>query len=313
MTGNAEGAGTPRQADLRGRLSAWDILDLAPFRVYVIDLQSREVLYANNERPAERAHAGLKCHQQIYQEERPCLSCRMPELVDAEGRPNGRIVTSERFNEADDHWYQLQEGTMTLPDGRAAMYSIAIDIGAIKEMQNDLAAAHAELAFKNQQLEDLSVTDRLTGLYNRRKLDEVLALECERARRTGLPLAVILADIDHFKSVNDTYGHPAGDQLLVAIAGVLLRGVRRVDTVGRWGGEEFMILCPNTNLFAACAVAESIRASMENHAFPVVGRKTSCFGAAEYRTGESPEETVKRADAALYRAKAEGRNRVIAG
>lgn len=306
------GSAGPASRALRASLTTWDILDLAPFRVYVIDLQTREVVYANNHRQANLGPDGLKCHQVIYQEERPCLSCKAPELVDAEGRPNGRIVTSERFNEADDHWYQLQEGTLTLPDGRAAMYSIAIDIGAIKEMQNDLAAAHAELAFKNQQLEDLAVTDRLTGLFNRRRLDEVLAHECERARRSGLPLALILADVDHFKGVNDTFGHPVGDQLLIAIAGLLLRGVRKVDTVGRWGGEEFMILCPNTSLHAAGAVAENIRAAMAGHDFPIVGRKTCSFGIAEYRPGEAPEATLGRADQALYRAKSEGRNRVVA-
>lgn len=297
----------------RDALSTWDILDLAPFRVYVIDTLSHEVVYANGQRQPDMPRSGLKCHQLIYQEERPCLSCKMPELLDGAGRPNGRIVTSERFNEAEDHWYQLQEGTMALCDGRTAMYSIAIDIGEIKEMQNSLAAAHAELAFKNQQLESLSVTDRLTGLFNRRKLDEVLSRECERAQRTHLPLTVILADIDQFKNVNDGHGHLVGDQLLGDIATILLRSVRKVDTVGRWGGEEFMILCPDTDLPGACALAESIRAVVESNDFPIVGRKTSSFGVAEYQPGEGPEATVKRADIALYRAKATGRNRVVSG
>jgi diguanylate cyclase (GGDEF)-like protein len=288
----------------------WDILDLAPFRVYVVDVLSREVVYANNHRQLEDARCDLKCHQMIYQEDRPCLSCKIPELVDATGRPNGRIVTSERFNEAEDHWYQLQEGTMSLSDGRTAMYSIAIDIGEIKEMQNNLAEAHAELAFKNQQLESLSATDRLTGLFNRRKIDEVLSQECARAQRTQLPLTVIMADIDKFKSVNDTHGHQVGDRLLVEFAEILRRRVRKVDTLGRWGGEEFMILCPDTNLPGACTVAENIRTAIENYDFPVVGRKTSCFGVAEYRPGEAPDAVIKRADDALYRAKNGGRNRV---
>lgn len=313
MIVGTDAAGPSRRSGTRDGLTTWDILDLAPFRVYVIDVLSREVVYANNHRRPEEACGDLKCHQLIYQEARPCLSCKMPELVDADGRPNGRIVTSERFNEAEDHWYQLQEGAMALPDGRTAMYSIAIDIGELKETQNSLAAAHAELAFKNQQLESLSFTDRLTGLFNRRKLDEALSQECERAQRTHLPLSVIVADIDKFKSVNDTYGHQAGDRLLVDIAGLLLRGVRKVDTVGRWGGEEFMILCPDTNLAGACALAESIRAAIERHDFPQVGRKTGCFGVAEHRPGEAPETIIQRADEALYRAKTMGRNQVVAG
>jgi diguanylate cyclase (GGDEF)-like protein len=190
------------------------------------------------------------------------------------------------------------------------MYSIASDISALKEMQNNLSEAHAELALKNQQLENLSVTDRLTGLFNRRKFDEVLANECERAARTELPLALMMVDIDHFKSVNDSHGHQVGDELLVAIARLLQQGVRRVDTVARWGGEEFMILCPATSRDAACAVAENIRRCIGGTDFPVVGRKTCCFGVAEYRPDEPSEAFVKRADDALYRAKNEGRNQV---
>jgi diguanylate cyclase (GGDEF)-like protein len=147
-------------------------------------------------------------------------------------------------------------------------------------------------------------------LFNRRKLDEALAQECARAQRTQSPLTVIMADIDKFKSVNDTHGHQVGDQMLIEFAGILQRRVRKVDTVGRWGGEEFLILCPDTNLAGACNVAENIRCSIESYDFPVVGRKTSCFGVAEYRLGEAPEAIIKRADAALYRAKNEGRNRV---
>jgi len=200
-----------------------------------------------------------------------------------------------------------------LADDRVAMYSIAIDIGEIKEMQNRLAEAHAELAFKNQQLESLSVTDRLTGLFNRRKLDEVLAQECVRAQRTALPLTVIIADIDEFKRVNDLYGHLVGDQLLVEIAGMLQRGVRKVDTVGRWGGEEFMIVCPDTDNEGASVLAENIRLAINSREFPVVGSKTCCLGVAEYRPGEAPEAVVERADAALYRAKNGGRNQVRGG
>ena len=295
------------------KLAMWDIIELANFRVYVVDVLSREVVYTNNNRQQQEACGDAKCYQMIYQEDRPCISCKLTELVDAADRPNGRIVTSERFNEVEDNWYQLQEGTLTLPDGRTAMYSIAINIREVKEMQNNLAEAHAELTFKNQQLESLTVTDTLTGLFNRRKFDEVLSLECERARRTQSPLTMIMADIDEFKSVNDIHGHQTGDQLLVKIAGILRQRVRMVDTVARWGGEEFMILCPDTNLSDACAVAENIRTAIENYDFPVVGCKTCCFGAAEYRPDEAPEAVIKRADEALYRAKNGGRNQVCAG
>lgn len=303
----------PHHGGVFEKLTMWNILDLAHFRFYVVDVLSHEVVYANHARQPQEAGDTVKCYQMIYQNERPCMSCKMPELMDAAGQPNGRVLTSERFIEVEDGWFQLQEGTLPLSDGRTAMYSVAIDISEIKQMQNSLAEAHAELAFKNQQLESLTVTDTLTGLFNRRKLDEVLSQECERALRNQSPMTVILADIDKFKSVNDIHGHQVGDQLLIAIAKLLLQGVRKVDTVARWGGEEFMILCPDTTLSGACTVAENIRRAIEHCEFPVAAGKTCSFGVAEYRPGESPQAVIKRADEALYRAKNGGRNQVCSG
>lgn len=305
-----------QNANIPDKLSVWDMLDLVPFGVYVVDIKSHEIIYVNlfYRKLQETATTGnAKCYQMIYQADQPCLSCKIPQLVDATGRPNGRIIASEIFNEAADHWYQMQEGAMTMFDGRTVMYSIAIDIAEIKEMQNTLAAAHAELALKNQQLERLSVTDRLTGLYNRRKLDDILLVELERAQRTKLPLSVFIADVDKFKSVNDNYGHQIGDKVLVGVAEIMQKEVRKLDSVGRWGGEEFMGICSNTNLAGASLVAEKLRAAIEAHEFPVVGHKTCSFGVAECQPGETPEAMIKRADDALYRAKNTGRNQVIAG
>lgn len=297
------------------QLTKADILDLAAFKVYVVDLLTLEVIYANTGvgQQFAKSPGSVLCHQLVYREERPCLACKRAQLLDTDGQPNGRIIISERFNEVDDCWYQLREGSFVLSNGRAVMYSIAIDIGDIKKIQNDLAEAHAELAFKNQLLEQLTVTDSLTGLFNRRKFDEVLSQECGRTLRTGQPLSLILVDIDHFKSVNDVHGHQAGDQLLVTFANNLRQSVRTIDTVARWGGEEFMILCPSTNLSSACVVAENVRSIMEHFDFAVVGHKTCCLGVAEFRIDEMPQTTIQRADEALYRAKAGGRNQVCAG
>lgn len=303
-------------AHMPAALTTWDILDLAHFRIHVVDVSSHAVIYTNQKNESQagyQASIGDKCYQLIYQQRSPCLECKIPELVDAAGQPNGRSLSYEHFNEAADTWFQLQEGTLKLANGRTALYSIASDISAIKEMQNKLSEAHAELALKNQQLESLSVTDQLTGLSNRRKFDELLAQECERALRTHLPLTLLMADIDHFKSVNDSHGHQVGDELLVAIARLLQQSVRKVDTVARWGGEEFMILCPATDLAGARALADNIRRAIGSTYFPVVGHKTCCLGVAQYRPDETPDALVKRADDALYRAKNEGRNQVCTG
>ena len=167
-----------------------------------------------------------------------------------------------------------------------------------------------ELLEKNLELEHLSVTDRLTGLCNRLKLDQTLDDALNRHQRYHSSFALVLLDVDHFKSVNDTFGHTVGDQVLVAMADMFKSHTRKTDTIGRWGGEEFLIVCHDTDALSATAFAEKLRQKIADHSFPMVGRATCSFGV----TAVCPEDTIlrmmARADAALYRAKASGRNRV---
>lgn len=161
-----------------------------------------------------------------------------------------------------------------------------------------------------KRVEELSVTDRLTGLYNRMKLDEVFTYELERSRRYETPMAIIILDLDHFKSVNDTHGHHVGDQVLQDLADVLRDGERASDTLGRWGGEEFLIILPETDFDGALQRAELICKAIAAHPFPVVGTKTASLGVTAYREGDTETSLLERADDALYRAKENGRNRV---
>jgi diguanylate cyclase (GGDEF)-like protein len=169
-----------------------------------------------------------------------------------------------------------------------------------------------KLTALNQELERLSITDRLTGLFNRLKLDDVFDSEIQRSLRYGQPFSVILLDIDHFKQVNDTHGHQVGDQVLIAVAKILAINSRRTDFVGRWGGEEFMVICPHTDQMGAMALAENLRQILQSHDFPVVRQKTASFGVTTYQPGDHPNSMVARADEALYEAKRKGRNRVEA-
>jgi len=178
------------------------------------------------------------------------------------------------------------------------------------EAYKALLAANEQLAEKTKQLEILSATDRLTRVYNRLKLDEFLKSEFARSQRHGNPLSVILLDIDHFKAVNDTYGHQVGDKVLCEMADILQSRIRKSDLLGRWGGEEFMIICTETNLTSAHILAEQLRCTVEKHSFPVIRSKTASFGVAEWREDDTIESITKRADEALYRAKEGGRNRV---
>jgi len=173
-----------------------------------------------------------------------------------------------------------------------------------------LETMRSELKDQQDALERLATTDTLTGLPNRRRLEEACQIQMARVKRHGERLSVVIIDVDKFKSVNDTHGHQVGDQVLQNVAYVLSETVRESDFVGRWGGEEFMVLCPATKLADACTVAEKLRAAVAAHDFPVVGQKTASFGVAELAAGEALEHAVERADTALYRAKENGRNRV---
>ena len=171
-------------------------------------------------------------------------------------------------------------------------------------------SARQQLAQANRELEVLSVTDKLTALFNRVKLDRVLTAELARAHRYGSALSVVMLDIDHFKVVNDTFGHNIGDDVLVDIADTLRVSVRNSDTVGRWGGEEFLVILPSTDLEQAGAVAEKVRGRVADLKLPTVGQVTVSLGVAEYQAGDTEQQLVARADIALYAAKEGGRNRV---
>ncbi len=194
-------------------------------------------------------------------------------------------------------------------DRDSAIFRTLCAYGAIALANADVQAL---LVQQNLQLEQLSILDRLTGLFNRLRLDEVLKAEQARHRRTGAELSVVLLDLDDFKSVNDTHGHPAGDAVLVSVAGLLKAASRQLDVVGRWGGEEFLIVCRDTDLNGAAVLAEKLRSQLAQHPLPppLTGHGTASFGVASLRDGEEIAQLLGRADAALYQAKRAGRNRV---
>lgn len=166
-----------------------------------------------------------------------------------------------------------------------------------------------------EDLRRLARTDALTGLANRRSILDLLAAERERALRYGQPLCLVMADLDHFKAVNDTHGHAVGDSVLRHITGVLQAGVRTVDTVGRIGGEEFCVLLPQTELEPGLEVARRLVERARSTPMRLEGggelRQTLSCGVARLAGGESVDALLRRADAALYRAKAAGRDRAL--
>lgn len=179
----------------------------------------------------------------------------------------------------------------------------------LQQAHKELATLNAELLEANRALAQAAVTDGLTGLKNHRAFQESLHSAAQMAERLQQPLSLVMFDIDHFKQFNDTYGHPAGDELLRQVAQVLRESARAYDVAARYGGEEFALLLPNTTLEQAVQVAERLRQqirAIENPHAPV----SASFGVATYRRGTPPATLVYEADAALYRAKRGGRDRV---
>lgn len=180
----------------------------------------------------------------------------------------------------------------------------------VKQRTEELETINKELTKEKSVLQKLSSRDSLTGLFNRFKLEESFEYEQKQSRRYNTELSIILMDIDDFKSVNDTYGHNVGDIFLKEIAEILKKSFRDVDTVGRWGGEEFLILLPKTNLADSQQIAEEVRKKIELYPFREIGNKTASFGVATLSNNESLSNLLNRADKALYLAKENGRNRV---
>ncbi len=162
------------------------------------------------------------------------------------------------------------------------------------------------------KIKRLSEEDYLTKLHNRRKIHEILENEISRSKRYNSTFAVILIDIDNFKITNDKFGHNAGDQLLVQISDIIRKTIRESDIASRWGGEEFLVFCPHTNIDGAFSLAEKLRNNIEKNEFGEVGYKTSSFGVAHIEHADTVQSLIQRADEALYSAKNSGKNMVMA-
>lgn len=215
-------------------------------------------------------------------------------------------------------WAEASADRVPGQDGRLVL--VVRDVSRRKRAEEELLEAKqvaeeaaARLTRALRELERTAATDQLTGLFNRRHFEQVMAVELARCRRYGQLASLILLDVDHFKAVNDGFGHHAGDRVLVAIAGAVGRTVRASDTACRWGGEEFAILSPGVSAPAAVRLADRVREVVagEPHG-GVPCQITVSAGVAQLDPAEGLEQGFERADQALYRAKAGGRNRVEA-
>ena len=201
----------------------------------------------------------------------------------------------------------------------AANRAIA-NLSGIRRQQyllNTLARQNQELDHLNKEFREMAIRDGLTGLFNHRYAKERLNDEFDRATRFGRDLTVLFMDLDHFKFFNDSHGHQAGDEILQILAGLMTEAIRESDTLARWGGEEFIVIAPETGEEEGCLIAERIRTAVANHSFPnaeqqPLGMVTLSIGVASRSEGmEGPDKLVRRADDAVYSAKDLGRNKSV--
>lgn len=182
--------------------------------------------------------------------------------------------------------------------------------GELSAANNRLQHLNSELQRKNKRLQEISVTDSLTSLYNHRHIIERLQEHVSASDRYQRDLAVMMFDIDFFKNVNDTYGHPFGDEVLEQVSMTLRQEIRAVDIAGRYGGEEFLVVMPETDLPEAIGISERVRLAMEALTWKHPITVTISAGVARWQDGETASELIARADALLYEAKQGGRNQV---
>lgn len=285
------------------------ILDNLDALVYVADFETHEMLYMNaywQNNNLGDYWAGKKCWQVLQNADGPCSFCTNHLLIDSSGNATG-IHVWEFQNKVDKRWYQCRDQAIRWTDGRLVRLEIATDITERKNMEVALQAAQ-------QAAEKASLQDELTLLNNRRALFQFGEQIIKQARRSQTPVAAIMFDLDHFKHINDTYGHEAGDAVLREVGTMLRSRVRGSDVAARIGGEEFALLLPDTQQNQALELAELLRQAL--HALKIPHkhtelRPTASFGIAMLADDDGRlEALLSRADEAMYLSKTKGRDNV---
>ncbi len=230
------------------------------------------------------------------------------------GKPGGLVLSTLVLGYGLVHFLGRYAETLETPFTPHSLMNLAFALGLmllfLSYYEKARSQAQKMLELRQFELAQMASMDSLTNVYNRRVLDEALEREIDFSSSGDIALSAVLLDIDHFKAINDRYGHAAGDRMLRSVAEQLSAVCREPDIVGRWGGEEFLVICPNTSREGARQLAERVRISIAEIDDAGIGRVTASLGVSELAPDDSRETLMRRIDKALYKAKSMGRNRV---
>jgi len=299
-----------------GRLVEETNIQLASAHAFtrnLIDSSLDMIIAVNNDRLITEFNRAAEEAFGYHQNEVLGQHVRMLYHTSEEGARVGKMVREQHTFTGE--IINLKKSGETFPAFLSAscIYNSRGDMIGVMGISRDITAqkrAEEELRRVHKLLEQRANTDTLTGLFNRLKFDEMLETEMTRAQRYGTPLSLIMFDLDHFKTVNDTYGHHTGDVVLKNISRLVTEHIRLHDVLARWGGEEFMILVPNSTGEQARQLAEKMRELISRTVLQPGASITCSFGVTELTPADTFESFTKRVDVALYRAKERGRNRV---
>ncbi|QYZ65719.1 MAG: hypothetical protein OI74_02090 [Gammaproteobacteria bacterium (ex Lamellibrachia satsuma)] len=268
------------------------VIDINDYSLQLSNQSARNTYCGGNKIPA-----GSTCFRLSHKRDTPCRGKHDPCPIEAI-RKTGEAASVI-------HKHFSNDGEVIYAEVSATpVFDETGQVAQIIESHRDITH-HVEI---QNQLKQLAATDRLTNIYNRMKFDDELESQIRWARETGNPLSLIMFDIDHFKSVNDTFGHDVGDEVLKQMVSIVQQRIRKSDILARWGGEEFMIITPLADAEVSRNIAEHLRAWISDHSFTTAGRITASFGASSLKAKDTAETLTKRVDAALYASKQNGRN-----
>jgi diguanylate cyclase (GGDEF)-like protein len=305
--------------------------DTSLFAVSVVELPKYEVVYANQAMKNIMSDmTAQNCWEAIHGQEAPCMWCKAPMLLTnlipdihhSQSTVNDSYSVYEHFNEVANKWYQIQEKVVKLKDSRNVLISFALDISLQKDAQSKLIDTHVKLTKQTQALQEAQAKlkeqanrDPLTNMYNRRYFSDISEKIISLTKRTEEPISLMMIDIDDFKKINDTYGHNVGDEVIKLLVNIISSSIRKSDVAARFGGEEFAIILPNTDVQNAFKFANKLRENIKNSSYKDRTNSvkfTVSIGVDEFNqeNDKNISDSLNRADKALYKAKTTGKNKV---